>query len=285
MPSIPRPYDLVAGVRESAEASRWQQVQQAIRGRIEAHSITANEIEAGTITATELAANSVTADKLNVTQLSAISEDVGNLKAGTISMADGGNIHVGNLYIDASGFYVYGSTAAYGLRSTIGSGGRDIGFVRSFWGGPPNGSTELGSILARGTDPGSSSVSLHVYYDDDAGSDGTPAGYFTLLGSGALIASDTTISTSDRRVKRNIRDLGEPLDAVMALRPRRYVRKASGDEDAGFIAQELEKAMPELVHHDAGGHGHSGIKYAGLHAYTVGAIQELADRVAKLEKR
>lgn len=62
------------------------QYQSAINGSvIVADSITAREIAASTITANEIAANTITTDKLNVVKLSAISADLGNVTAGSIS--------------------------------------------------------------------------------------------------------------------------------------------------------------------------------------------------------
>ena len=52
---------------------------------------------------------------------------------------------------------------------------------------------------------------------------------------------------SDRRMKKDIVDLDYGLDAVMAMKPKRYTFIASGKEDIGFIAQELKEIVPEAV--------------------------------------
>ena len=52
---------------------------------------------------------------------------------------------------------------------------------------------------------------------------------------------------SDRRMKKDIVDLDYGLDAVMAMKPKRYTFIASGKEDIGFIAQELKEVVPEAV--------------------------------------
>lgn len=59
----------------------------------------------------------------------------------------------------------------------------------------------------------------------------------------AVVASDFVIS-SDRKLKTNIKDL-KPRPA---LRPRTFTVIATGQESAGFVAQELEKDCPEAVH-------------------------------------
>jgi len=66
---------------------------------------------------------------------------------------------------------------------------------------------------------------------------------------GTVYATSTSISAiSDRTLKENIRDLETGLTEVMALKPRRFDWK-NGDAQnvAGFVAQEVEEVLPELV--------------------------------------
>lgn len=58
--------------------------------------------------------------------------------------------------------------------------------------------------------------------------------------------------TSDRRIKRNIRDYTQGLAAILALRPRLFNYMAGIDRDEtkdfiGLIAQEAQEVMPELI--------------------------------------
>jgi hypothetical protein len=69
---------------------------------------------------------------------------------------------------------------------------------------------------------------------------------------GTVFATNTTISgISDRRVKENIVDLDVGLDAIMALKPRKFDWKAGKGKDIkndrGFIAQEFETVFPDLI--------------------------------------
>ena len=62
----------------------------------------------------------------------------------------------------------------------------------------------------------------------------------------------TTISAiSDQRFKENIRDLDVGLDAIMALKPRKFDWKAGKGkdkkDDRGFVAQEFEQVFPDLI--------------------------------------
>ncbi len=75
---------------------------------------------------------------------------------------------------------------------------------------------------------------------------------FKVNGSGTVFATNTTISSiSDERLKENIKDLDVGLDAIMALRPRKYDWKVqsgnSGKNVRGFIAQEVETIFPDLI--------------------------------------
>ena len=69
----------------------------------------------------------------------------------------------------------------------------------------------------------------------------------------ALWATNGTIQTSDARMKTNIQNLNMGLKEVMALRPVSYDWKNPAQGDAGkigFIAQEVEKVVPQAVVHD-----------------------------------
>jgi len=62
-------------------------------------------------------------------------------------------------------------------------------------------------------------------------------------GTGAV-----TFDTSSRLVKENIEDIPYGLDTVLALSPKRYKRIDSNDKiEIGFIADEVQKVVPELV--------------------------------------
>ena len=75
---------------------------------------------------------------------------------------------------------------------------------------------------------------------------------FYVTAAGTVYATNTTISAiSDQRFKENIRDLDVGLDAIMALKPRKFDWKEGKGKDIkgdrGFIAQEFEQVFPELV--------------------------------------
>jgi hypothetical protein len=74
--------------------------------------------------------------------------------------------------------------------------------------------------------------------------------YVTL--DGKINCTSTTIAgISDVRFKENIRDLDTGLDAIMALKPRKFDWKEgvgkNVKDDRGFIAQEFEEVFPDLI--------------------------------------
>jgi hypothetical protein len=82
------------------------------------------------------------------------------------------------------------------------------------------------------------------YYSTGAG-----AFRFYVGAGGTVFATSTSISAiSDATLKENVRDLETGLTEVMALRPRRFDWKNNDAQNvAGFVAQEVEQVLPELV--------------------------------------
>ncbi len=94
-----------------------------------------------------------------------------------------------------------------------------------------------------------SALTNYHYYNTNA----TNNGYRFYVGvNGTVYAISTTISAiSDQRLKENIRDLDVGLDAVMALKPRKFDWKEGKGQNTkdcrGFIAQEFEEIFPDLI--------------------------------------
>ena len=72
---------------------------------------------------------------------------------------------------------------------------------------------------------------------------------FFVSGAGQIYATSTSISAiSDVTLKENIKPLETGLDEVMKLKPRRFDWKnGDGKNIAGFVAQEVEEILPDLV--------------------------------------
>jgi hypothetical protein len=101
-------------------------------------------------------------------------------------------------------------------------------------------------------------------------------------------------SSSDIRIKKNINPIKNALEYIMNLNPVRYDLKTEEDSKTGnhfgFIAQELEKYLPEFV--DTDSEGMKSIEYANLTSVLAGAVKEqqvqindLNARITTLEKK
>ena len=63
-----------------------------------------------------------------------------------------------------------------------------------------------------------------------------------------IFCSNTVINTSDRRLKQNIVQLPYGLQTVQALKPVQFEwKKNTGETHLGFIAQDIQEVIPEIV--------------------------------------
>jgi hypothetical protein len=98
-------------------------------------------------------------------------------------------------------------------------------------------------------------------------------------------------TASDLALKTNVTPLGLSTKTVLALRPVSYQwnepsrtgKLSPSLKEIGFIAQEVEKVLPDLVTVDHV--GNKLVDYIGLIPVLTAAIQELNVRVEELEKQ
>ena len=108
------------------------------------------------------------------------------------------------------------------------------------------------------------------------------AGYF----DGKVYAS-AGFTSSDARLKKDIADLSYGLRTLTALRPVAFKWKDQNrgdDRHLGFLAQDLQKVVPEIVDKD-GQTGMLSVNYPGLVPVLVKAIQEQQAIIQKQESR
>lgn len=98
------------------------------------------------------------------------------------------------------------------------------------------------------------------------------------LSTGDAIFSGDVISYSDKRLKKDIVNLESPLDKVSQLRGVNYRRNGTDTNnrlECGFIAQEVQTVIPEVVRELDDGNKTLAINYASMVAYMAEAIKEL----------
>lgn len=113
------------------------------------------------------------------------------------------------------------------------------------------------------------------------GTDGIVARFTDTSGNCDVVPIATALScASDVRLKKDIKDTHYGLEDVLKLRAVDYKWKTqtSNDNRLGFIAQEVEAIIPELVTTDPNT-GYKSLAYGNFSPVLVRAIQELNSRV------
>ncbi len=96
-----------------------------------------------------------------------------------------------------------------------------------------------------------------------------------------VFAANGVIQTSDVRMKKNIQDIPYGLATVLSLKPKIYHWNDDSAQDKkhlGLIAQDLLRAMPEVVHEDEE-IDHLGVNYAEIIPVLIKAIQEQQEQI------
>ena len=117
-----------------------------------------------------------------------------------------------------------------------------------------------------------------------AGGDNLSVPKFALTQStGDTTIAGTLTQNSDITLKENIKPLESQLEIVSKLNPVSYNKIGFEDNEVGFIAQEVEKLLPELVREDKD--GLKSLAYGNMNAILVKAIQELKAEIELLKNK
>ena len=100
--------------------------------------------------------------------------------------------------------------------------------------------------------------------------------------------ADAWRSTSDARLKKDVRDLSYGLKDLLRLHPVNFKWKTGDDgTHLGLIAQEVEKVVPEVVSHVRGPASETEVltvNYTELVPLLIKTVQEQDARIAELER-
>lgn len=112
------------------------------------------------------------------------------------------------------------------------------------------------------------------------------SGNLTVTGditSEGTMAMARLASSSDRKLKDNIAEVSaeQSMSIIRQLRPTTWDWKKDGKKSYGFIAQEVEPIVPEMVVNME----HLHLEYNQLHAFEIGAIQHIDSEVEILKRR
>jgi hypothetical protein len=124
------------------------------------------------------------------------------------------------------------------------------------------------------------------------------AGYF----NGNVTYTGTLAAASDMKLKRDVKNLSGAVELVKSLQPKSYYFKSTGDaqdirlskhKQFGFIAQDLEKTFPNLVHVQKQPKSlkskevieYKGVDYISLIPVLTQAIKEQQEAIELLEQK
>jgi hypothetical protein len=200
---------------------------------------------------------------------------------------------VRNIFIGAQGA---------GQDITTGSYNVMIGYQAAYWQTTSNYNVLIGNQAGTNTSGGSNVTNLTdcVFIGNEThpsavtvtneiaiGNDAIGQGGNTVMLGDALITNlycyGSLSSPSDIKLKENVEDLPYGLDDVAQMRPVEYDLKVDGRHDIGFIAQEMQEVVPDVVKEMED--GTLSIQYAKLVPVLVNAIKELQAEVELLKSK
>jgi hypothetical protein len=100
--------------------------------------------------------------------------------------------------------------------------------------------------------------------------------------AGTITAQDFN-ALSDESLKENVSEIVNPISVINSLSGVSFTWKESGESAYGFIAQEVEKVLPEIV--STSDEGIKSVKYLQLIAFLLEAIKDQEVRLTKIESK
>lgn len=99
----------------------------------------------------------------------------------------------------------------------------------------------------------------------------------------SALSTGTLTETSSIAFKENVIPIENALGLIMQLAGVTYDRKDNNEHEAGLIAEEVYKHVPDLVTLDENGKPY-GIKYTKIGAYLIEAIKSLKQEIDQLAR-
>ena len=204
------------------------------------------------------------------------------------------NVGIGNsspsYKLDVSGDYRFKDTASGGALLGYHHNDSNNGLLLLVYGSAYSG----GSVLSVGANGTAYNHSHTVGINAGSGSDikfgagGTEK--FRMTSTGAFHATNDVVAfsttPSDKKLKTNVKDIEYGLDTIMKLNPKQYDWKEDNRHDIGFIAQEVEEVIPEIVKDNEWFDDKiKTLDYEKLTAVLIKAVQEQQKQINKLEDK
>ena len=103
-------------------------------------------------------------------------------------------------------------------------------------------------------------------------------------GDGSYAIANSWQVFSDKRFKKEIKSISNPIKIIKSLDGVNYQWKSSNLKDIGFIAQEVEKVIPYIVNTNKET-GFKSLDYSRITPILVEAIKEQQKMIDNLEKK
>lgn len=97
------------------------------------------------------------------------------------------------------------------------------------------------------------------------------------MGDGTTATANAWNLFSDQRLKQEIETFKQPIETINQLRGVTYEWRKTGEPTIGFIAQEVEEVLPDIVYTDA--NGYKSMDYTKIVPILVEANKELAKKL------
>jgi hypothetical protein len=190
------------------------------------------------------------------------------------------------------------------VGSSTGANNTAIGNTALKWNTTGSNNTAIGTSALENNETGT--LNTAIGYDAGVSGSNTNLTNTTAIGNGARVTASHTIqlgntavttiggqvawtAASDSRIKKNIVNSNYGLATVLKLRPVEYNLISNDLRQVGFIAQEVQKLVPEVVTGKEGDLSKGeilGITYSNLVPVLTKAIQEqqkqIEDQNAKI---
>jgi hypothetical protein len=205
--------------------------------------------------------------------------------SGTLSWSSK-DIAISDQTSSATIHYVTLSTSTSGIATTLNTSSTKLSFQ------PSTGALTL-PIVTGGTGASntltlrstSNATKGRVIIDETTPSTTTTSGALTVgggVGIAGQLTAATIVETSSIAFKENVNPIVNALDSIMQLVGVTYARKDTQKYEAGLIAEEVNKVLPDLVSKDDNGDPH-GIQYTKLTAYLIEAVKSLKAEIDHLK--
>jgi hypothetical protein len=150
------------------------------------------------------------------------------------------------------------------------------------------GISQDGHVILNGSDTWLRTLGDTGWYNDTyaGGWYMTDTTYVRTYNNKSIYTGGTLVEASDARLKENIKPITDALSKVTSLQGVHYNKIETPElEEIGFIAQEVEKVVPEIVTTDDTEEGMKAVSYARTVALLVEAMKEQQAQIEELKLR